>query len=125
MDRKNKKNIGIKYLLGFFISVVIFYSFFVRGFFGIFSTFFTEYSKEFSYKKFSTIFVGQKMQDVHSVLGRPFLDSSDQLSCDWYSRPRHFWGRLGVTDYTGWISVKVCYDKDGSVNGTAQNTFFN
>jgi len=91
---------------------------------GLFPAFFTEYSEEFSYKKFHTISVGQKMQDVHGILGRPFTDSSDQLSCDWYSRPSNFWGRLGVTDYTGWVSVKVCYDKNGSVNGTAQNTFF-
>ena len=107
--------------MAFFICVAIF-SF--LSYAGLFPTLFTEYSEEFTYKKFSTIFVGQKIQDVHSILGQPFTDMSDQLSCDWYSRPNTFWGGLGVTDYSGWVSVKVCYDENSSVNDTAQNTFF-
>jgi len=117
---KIQKNI-IRSLLAFFICVAIF-SF--LSYAGLFPTLFTEYSEEFTYKKFSTIFVGQKIQDVHSILGQPFTDMSDQLSCDWYSRPNTFWGGLGVTDYSGWVSVKVCYDENSSVNDTAQNTFF-
>jgi hypothetical protein len=90
----------------------------------LFSPLFTEYPKEFTYNKFSAVSVGQKMLDVHTLLGLPFSDSSNQLACDSYSRPKS-WGSFGITDYTGWISIKICYDTDGLVTDTVKNTFYN
>ena len=122
MNIKNKNN-NIKLLSVFLVCAAIFI-FLLH--IGLFSSFFTEYSEEFTYKKFKTTFAGQKKQEVYAILGRPFSDSSSGLmSCDWYSRPSKFGGKLSFTDFAGWISVRVCYDKNNVVIDTPQNTFFN
>lgn len=122
MTRKNKKNKNITVWSGFFVCAAIFTILLSTGFF---LTFFTEYSEGFTYQKFHTIVAGQTMQEVHSMLGRPFVDSSDELPCDSYSRVSRFGGKLDFTDFTGWISVRVCYDKNNIVRDIPQNTFFN
>jgi len=87
---------------------------------GYAASFFTEYPAGFSKEKFLKIEKGMDVNDVHYYLGAPFLNSTPGLKCDWYSK-----GRGKLTDYFGWVSVRVCYDEKEKVQEKVRNVFFN
>jgi len=80
----------------------------------------TTYSSGFSYEKFYKIQVGSSKDDVYQILGKPFSRADDKIPCDSYSRANSEW-----SDFLGWISVGICYDKKGKVNQLSRNVFFN
>ena len=80
----------------------------------------TTYSQEFSLEKFYKTQTGMLYKDVRKILGKPFIAADNKMSCDSYSRPNS-----QLSDFLGWVSVKVCYNNEGKVNSTSRNVFFN
>lgn len=106
------------------IFLATFYIMFFFGAWELASPIFTDYTPGFSYEKFYNIQKGITQEEVNSVLGEPFTKSDGKqtstVPCDWYSRPKNSW-----SNFLGWVSVRVCYDKENKANNIIKDVFFN
>lgn len=109
-------------IIAILLTILFILIFFIRGI----PELNTEYTKEFSYQKFSKVKEGMKKEQVKQILGDPFEMWEPGNECWRYSRgARKFKvepGTLSGIIFDGWISVQVCF-KDNRVIDTPLNKF--
>lgn len=109
-----------KYVIVF----VIFLTLFFIGFFlrppAFISQMNTEYAPGYSHEKLLRIKLGQSKSEVTQNLGKYLSTYGQRVECWNYSRAKSDW-----SDFTGWESIVVCFDKSNKVSGVGDNFFFN
>ena len=80
----------------------------------------TEYTKNFSTEKFSTIKIGMTEAQVLAILGKPMNRYTDDRIHLSYSKTKN-----SLSDFTEWESIRVELNNEHIVVRVASNIFFN
>ncbi len=91
---------------------------------GFLADFDSEYTKEFSYEKFNRIQKGMIKEEVLNILDEPFYTWNPGYECMVYSRAKPVGQTIQRYGDINWHHTYVCF-KDGKVEVSGRNTFFN
>jgi outer membrane protein assembly factor BamE (lipoprotein component of BamABCDE complex) len=80
----------------------------------------TTYIEGFSYSQLDRIKIGMSEQEVIVLLGKPYSKTDDNDASLYYSKPKS-----KLSDFLGWESITVWFDKNRKVTGIGKNIFFN
>lgn len=110
------KRVVITIVIGLIITLTVF----VFGmYFEVFAPYSTTFLPRFSRAVFYEIKKGDTKESVHLKLGKPFVEATSTLPCDYFSK-----ANSDLTDFFGWVAVNVCYDKNNIVVDKAIVVFY-